>query len=134
MLKRIGLKWEWVWLCIVLSAILLAAGSLLAADETGILNKQELKTLIANAKTPADHTLLAKHFGAKAAQLDAEAKEHEELAAQYRANPNIHEMKHPGSAQTAGHCQFFGKSLRKAAVDARKLASDHELMAKGTSK
>jgi hypothetical protein len=134
MLKQIRLKREWVWLCMVLPAVLLAAGALPAADEAGILSKQELKNLISNAKTAADHTRLAKHFAAKAVQLEADAKEHEELAAQYKANPNIHEMKHPGSAQTAGHCEFFGKSLRKAATDAKKLASDHELMAKGAAK
>src|SRR5262245_47007547 len=113
---KIARRRNLIWVAAFLAAMLLVAGLSSAADETAILGKQELKTWIANAKTATDHTRLAKHFSAKAAQLVADAKEHEELAAQYRANPTIHEIKHPGSTQTAGHCQFFGKSLRKAAA------------------
>jgi hypothetical protein len=108
----------------------LAGGAALRADDSKLLNKDELRHLIATAETPQDHERLAAHFTAKAEQLDAEAKEHMELAADYKTNPNMHEMKHPMSAQTAGHCDYFAKSLTKAAQDARKLAVDHEAMAK----
>ena len=123
---------KWMALCLALVAMLLVAGSTARAQD-GLLSKQELKTLIANAKTPEDHQRLAKHFTAKAAQLEDDAKDHEALAAQYKANPNMHEMKHPGSQQTASHCVTMARSLRKSAVDARQLAADHELMAKGAA-
>ena len=120
---------KWMALCLALVAMLLVAGTPVRAQD-GLLSKQELKTLITNAKTPEDHQRLAKHFTAKAAQLEDDAKDHEALAAQYKANPNMHEMKHPTSPQTASHCLIMARSLRKAAADARMVASDHASMAK----
>ena len=111
---------------------MLAGGALLYAAEGGILNKQDLKALIGNAKTAADHQRIAKHFDAKADELEAESKEHHELAAKYKANPTGQEMKHPMSGQTAGHCQFFADDLHKAAVRARQMATDHREMAKAS--
>ena len=46
----------------------------------------------------------------------------------------MHEMKHPMSGQTAGHCQFFADDLLKAAQRARQLAADHRQMEKLASK
>jgi hypothetical protein len=34
------------------------------------------------------------------------------------------------SGKTAGHCDYFAKSLHNAALEARKLAADHAEMAK----
>jgi membrane-bound lytic murein transglycosylase B len=96
------------------------------------LGKAELKKLIATASTPQDHERIAKHYDAKAVQLEAEAKEHDELAASYKANPNMHEMKHPTSPQTASHCEAMARSTRAAAKEARELAEDHREMAKPT--
>ena len=92
------------------------------------------KALIGNAKTAEDHERLAKHFDAEAAQLDAEATEHQELAAEYKAHPSGQDSKHPMSGKTAGHCQFFADDLHKAATQARALAADHRGMAKETVK
>ena len=100
------------------------------ADDAKILKKDEAKNLIIKAKTAQDHQRLADHFAAKAAQFDADAQEHEELATKYKANPGIHEMKHPGSQQTASHCTTIARSLRDAAKRARQLAEDHQAMAK----
>ena len=55
--------------------------------EGTLLSKSELKNLIANTKTAADHERLAAHFDAKAAQLEADAKDHDELAEDYKRNP-----------------------------------------------
>ena len=112
---------------------ILASGVLLSADEHGLLSKSELKALIGSAKTAQDHERVAQHFDAKAEQLEAEAKEHEELAAQYKANPSGHETKHPMSGQTAGHCQMFADDFQKAAQRARQMAADHRAMAKPAS-
>ena len=97
------------------------------------LSKAELKKLIATASTPQDHERIAKHFDAKAAQLEAEAKEHEELAAEYTRNPTVHEQKHPMGGQTAGHCKLFAEKCREAAKEARQLAADHRQMAKAAN-
>jgi hypothetical protein len=94
-----------------------------------LLSKHDLKPFIANAKTVQDHGRLAQHFDARANQLEAEANEHQELAAQYKANPTTHESKHPMSGETAGHCQYFADDLQKAAQRARQLATDHREMA-----
>ncbi|MEO8052054.1 MAG: hypothetical protein ABI833_16695 [Acidobacteriota bacterium] len=101
-----------------------------SADDSKILKKDELKNLVANAKTAQDHQRLADHFTARAEQLEADAQEHDELAGKYKANPGIHEMKHPGSQQTASHCTMMARNLREAAKAARELAEDHQAMAK----
>ncbi len=101
-----------------------------SADDSKILKKDELKNLIANAKTAQDHQRIADHYTAKSEQFEAEATEHAEEAAKYKANPNMHEMKHPGSPQTASHCESMARSLRDAAKQARQLAEDHQAMAK----
>ncbi len=111
-----------------------AVPGLLRAQDSGNLSKGEVKTLIANAKTAEDHERIAKYFDAEAVQLDAEANEHQELVAVYKANPSGQESKHPMSGKTAGHCQYFADDLHKAATQARELAADHRDMAKEASK
>lgn len=110
------------------------AGALLTADDRGLLGKQELKSLITNAKSAQDHERIARHFDAKAGELEAESKEHRELAAQYRTNPTMHESKHPMSPETAGHCQYFADDLHKASERARQMANDHRQTAKRVAK
>ena len=94
------------------------------------MGKEDLKKLIAGAMNPADHERIAKHYDAKAVQLEADAKEHEELASEYKRNPTGHEQKHPMSGQTAAHCKLFADRFREAAKQARQLAVDHRQMAK----
>ncbi|MEO7028609.1 MAG: hypothetical protein ABI147_04320 [Acidobacteriaceae bacterium] len=115
-----------VWL--LLLAVFATTGSIRAA-EADHLSQQELKTLIAGAKTAQNHERLAKHFEAEADKLDAEANEHQELATQYKANPSGQEQKHPMAGKTAGHCQYFADDLHKAAKEDRALAADHRAMA-----
>jgi hypothetical protein len=123
-----------VRIALLLTAMAVLAGGVpLQADDSKLLNKDDLKHLVSTATTTQDHQRLAAHFSAKADQLDAEAKEHTELAAQYKSHPTIHEMKHQMSGQTAGHCDYFAASMHKAAMDARRLAADHEEMAKEAS-
>lgn len=97
-----------------------------------VLGKAELKKLVATASTPQDHEKIAKHFDAKAAQYETDAKDHEELAAEYAASPTGHDQKHPMSGLTAEHCRYFAKEARRAAEEARKIAADHRQMAKPT--
>ena len=95
-----------------------------------ILPKDELKKLITSASTRADHERIARHYEAKAAELEAESKEHLEEAAEYRRNPTSHEIKHPLSGRTAAHCELFARRFADAAKEARRLAADHMEMAK----
>ena len=94
------------------------------------LDKGELKKLVETATTSQDHERIAAHFDAKATELEAEAKDHDELAAVYMAHPNGHDQKHPMSGLTAGHCKYFATTAREAAKAARQLAADHRQMAK----
>ncbi len=119
------------WAVLALLALLLtvSSGGLSALQPEGLLPKKVVKALLANAKTPQDHLKLARHFAAKAAQHEAEAKEHEVLAAEYRRRPTIHETKHPMSPQTAAHCDYYAEHCRKAAAELRSLAAAHDEMA-----
>ena len=104
------------------------------AEGTGVLTAKEVKALLENANTPADHTKLARHYAAKAVEHDAEGKEHEELAAAYQKNPQLGASKHPMAPNTAEHCRYYAEHCRKAAQELRALAAAHEEMAKHAGK
>ena len=101
-----------------------------AAQANGTLTNKEVMQLTASAKTPEEHMRLARHFQARADKLEAEAKEHADMARNYRANPTASKTKRPGASDTASHCETLSQDLAKAARDARALAADHEAMAK----
>ncbi len=67
------------FLSITRNLVLLATAALLTTPfaTAQVLAKAELKKLITTANTPQDHERLAKHYDAKAVELEAEAKEHE---------------------------------------------------------
>ena len=109
-------------------------GGLLWAQDSGLLSKQDLKSVINNAKNAQDHERLARHYDARAVDLEEESKAHQALAVQYKQNPKMHEDKHPMNAETAGHCQYFADDLHKAAQRARQIADDHRTMAKRAAK
>jgi uncharacterized membrane-anchored protein YhcB (DUF1043 family) len=116
---------------LLLTVMTVVAGSvLLRADDSKLLKKDELRHLITTGETAQDHQRLAAHFTAKADQLDAEAKEHEELAQFYRKNTPANPTKYPGTMQTFNHCDSLSQSLKQAAESARQLAADHREMAK----
>jgi hypothetical protein len=52
-------------------------------------SKRQLNTLIAAARTPAEHQRIAQYYQAKAQDYLAQAKEHEQMLAAYKANPSI---------------------------------------------
>jgi hypothetical protein len=103
-----------------------------AADKT--LSKSELKNLVANAETKAEHERIAQYFDAEATRYDAEAKDHGELAPFYQRNPDPTISKHPGSPHAFEHCDSLSKSLQKAAEEARQLAAEHRGMEKEAKK
>ena len=96
---------------------------------TDLLTNAQVKSLVENAKTPADHVKLQRHFLALAAQYEADADEHAAEAQAYRKNPTFRETKSPVGPGTAGHCDRFAELTREAAKEARELAAAHEHMA-----
>jgi hypothetical protein len=116
----------------------LTAGTLMLSEiangqSTGkLLSKKQLADLAATGKTAADHRKLADHYRAAAAKHEMEAQEHVELAAKYKANPTISEMKRPGSPDTVSHCLTYAEHCRKAAKTMSDMAAMHEEMAKNS--
>jgi len=115
---------------IVLAGGLILSAAGFASEGSRPLSNKEAKQLIATASTPADHLRLAKYFELKAEKLEAEAREHADMARNYRAHPTASEMKRPGAPDTAAHCERLSQHLAEAAQDARTLARDHEAMAR----
>ena len=108
--------------CSLAMGLLLATGTLWAGQDE-LLSKKDLKTLIANAKTPQDHLRLAAHFAAKADQLEADANDHFELSKSINRRDRGY-----------NHCASLAETLHKAAAEARNLSVDHSEMAKQTQK
>jgi hypothetical protein len=106
------------------------AAPVLQASPKDILSEKELTNLIANAKTPADHRKVARHYAAVAAKYEADATDHVAEANAYRKAPSASESKRPGGPDTAVHCDRLAELSRELAKTARELATYHEGMAK----
>ena len=65
-------------------------------------------------------------------RLEAEAKDHDEMAEMYRKNPSPMAVKHP-EAFGEGHCKEMARRFRESATQAQELATMHEEMAKMAS-
>ena len=92
------------------------------------LSKQQLNTLIATAKTPAEHKRIAQFYEAKAREYRAQEQEHEAMVAAYKANSSLSTDKN--HASTISHCEYFVEKFREMAVKSHELAQLHEQMAK----
>ncbi len=92
------------------------------------LSKQQLNTLIATAKTPAEHRRIAEYYRAKAQDYLAQAQEHEQMIAAYKANSALSNDKN--RASTIGHCEYFVQTFKELAVKSQELAQLHEQMAR----
>jgi hypothetical protein len=109
--------------------LFITAGSA-AAAEPKRLSKKEVKALIAKANSSEDHMQLARYYRAEAERLEAEAADHDDMAAQYRKRPVPAASKTPMHPASPEHCEYFAKALREAANAARQLAAGHEQTAK----
>jgi len=100
--------------------------------------QKQVKTWIANAKTPEDHRRIAAYFNRDADRMEDEAKDHEYLAEVYRRGPSATGGGKQGGGgsmfRTAEHCESAAKSLREAVQNLRELADEHEQMAKDIAK
>jgi hypothetical protein len=91
------------------------------------LGKGQLTSLIAAAKTPAEHQRIAQFYKSEAQDYLAQAKEHTAMVAAYKANSNINAK---NQAATIGHCQYFASKFTDLAAKSQELAQLHEQMAK----
>lgn len=80
---------------------------------------EELTRLVASAKNE-DHRILANHYAVHAADHEADAKAHEELANQYEKT----------IPQLAGEARHYAAHSREAAEALRSLAAQHEHLGK----
>ena len=96
------------------------------------LSKQQLNTLIASAKTPAEHERIADFYAASAQDYRAQAQEHVAMIAAYKSNTSMSNDKN--RASTIGHCEYFVKSLKGLAVKSDELAKLHKEMAQEAAK
>lgn len=92
------------------------------------LTEQQLISLIANAKTPADHAQIAEFYEAKSSEFLAESKEHQAMADAYKKNTTTSNAKFVKG--TADHCYYVAESLKADAAKMHEMATMHETMAK----
>ena len=91
------------------------------------LSMNEIKKLITNPTTAADNQRIADYFNAESEKFEAEATEHDELAASY----DVYASTNPGpaykatAARSAEHCHSLASHLRKAAEEDRELVIEH---------
>jgi len=96
------------------------------------LSKQQINTLIATAKTPADHGRIAQFYKSQAHDYLAESKEHEAMVAAYKSNPTL--VNNKNQASTINHCEYFVQTFKDLAVKSEELTQLHEQMAKEAEK
>jgi uncharacterized protein YxeA len=112
---------------IVVLAIVALASVAQAQPNPQKLTKQQLNSLIATAKTPAEHRRIAEYYSAKALDYQAQAKEHEQMVAAYKANSSLSTNKN--QASTISHCEYFVTTFEALAKNSQELAAEHEQMA-----
>jgi hypothetical protein len=98
------------------------------AQKAEKLSKQQLLSLIATAKTPAEHGRLAAYYSAEAQDYLAQSKEHEQMVAAYKKNPAMNTSK--SSSGPVNHCEYLSQHLKESAAQVQELAKEHERMAK----
>jgi len=102
-------------------------------EKNPTLSKKEVKGLLKNARTTAEHRTVAEHCRQNAERLTASSKKPAKLAVVYAKNPPFPaiEPKH-GDAfdQGASHCPKWAKLDAEQGNKATKLAPLHEDMAK----
>ena len=114
-------------LAALFAAISVSAQTPISQLATEHFTAKQLNTLVASAKTPAEHERLANYYDLKAQEYRAEAQAHAQMLAGFMANSATNNGKaHFG---TVDHCDFMFKSLNQRAREAHKLALEQERMA-----
>ena len=110
----------------ILLAIMVAVPLAQPAVRQDKLTSNELKALIASAKTPADHERIAAYYRAEAQHLAAQHREHEEDLVEYYKSPSRYPTKYPTMGD---HCRSLASYYKMAAERASTLADMHEKLA-----
>jgi hypothetical protein len=105
-----------------------------AAQQTNRISKKELKTLIATAKTPAEHHRLAAYYLQEAQRFTKRSKYHEEMLALYGSSPVPYEGKFPYGTVGRSHCQKYIQLYTAQAKEAASLAARHEEIAEAAER
>jgi hypothetical protein len=91
------------------------------------LSRQQLASLTASAKTPAEHLRIANYYRAQADKLLAESNDHARMAAAFRANSVTNSDKRV--RETVNHCEYLAQTLKVQSERDRTLVVAHERMA-----
>jgi len=113
---------------VTLMAMAVALGNSFSVDAKEKISKRAMKEMIAGAKTPADHKVIADYYYAEAAKARAKAVEHDEMAGWYR-KAGEGTKKIPYAPGTIDHCERLVKNYKSTADDLTALAKEHEAMA-----
>ena len=113
---------------VLVLAVLAFASVSQAQPSSEKLSKDQLSTLIATAKTPAEHNRIAEYYSGEAQNLLAQSKEHRQMAEQFKKNPMTSSSKY--APATVNHCEYLAQHLKESAAAMQTLAQDHEQMAK----
>ena len=103
-----------------LGLILAIVLSSCAKSEKPASTKADMKYLVTHAKTASDHQRVAAYWRIEAERYEADAKQHEELAASYKSS---------GSFESNDHCEVLVLANRNAVAQAQALAARHERLA-----
>ncbi len=85
------------------------------------VHAEDINSMVANAKTSADHEAIAKHYDEVAADCSAKAEEHNNLITTYSVVP--------GSSANDKHCDKMINDLKDCAKEASELAAAHRKLA-----
>lgn len=91
-----------------------------------ILSSLEVQRLVLSG-TPADNVRLGAHFGALADQYAAEARQHEDMAREYKGTTNRRLAE-----SMPVHCDRLADIDRQSAATLKELAAYHEQLGRGT--
>jgi hypothetical protein len=89
-----------------------------------VMSDAKLRSLVAEASSPAEHGKLQEYFTTLAAKYTADADAHGAMAAAYRGTPR------PGASVAASHCDLIVAKAREAAAEAKALAAEHQKIAR----
>lgn len=121
-----------MWKTISAVAVVLTIAAIGFLSSGSAEQGENLKQMVAEAKTPADHQAVAAFYQEESARLQKDATRHAELA-QWWANLAGGEALGSGRYQQAEHCRRFADLLEKAAHEAQALAKGHESMAQSVA-
>lgn len=92
------------------------------------LTAQQLKVLIATARTPVEHERIAHYYEDLALQYRAEAYKHDAMLTVFQSNGAMYSDKQRSG--TIDHCWYLVKSLKQRAAKAQAIAQEQEKMAR----